>query len=337
MRLRSLETITRISWYGEIFRRIPTFRKCFSWQAPLSFSMRVKSLACRNPICETELNNRSLLFSLTAFFLVLLAGCGSTSKSPSSETSTTTNATAPTISTQPTSQTVAVGQTATFSVVAARTAPLAYQWRKSGANISGATAATYTTPATASGDSGSTFDVVVSNSSGSVTSTSAMLTVNSSSSSNPSASGTDVTTYHNDVARTGQNLTEKVLTQANLNSQTFGLLRNLTVDGKVDAEPLSFSATYRGRQRAQCGLHRYRTRFGICLRRGYRRTALESLAAGEWRNHQRHSWLRASGAGNWNHRDASDRPQRRTARNHLRGGHVEERIRRLLPANSRWM
>src|SRR5229473_2748645 len=41
---------------------------------------------------------------------------------------------APTITTQPASQTVTAGQTATFSVVAAGTAPLSYQWQKNGAN-----------------------------------------------------------------------------------------------------------------------------------------------------------------------------------------------------------
>ncbi len=47
------------------------------------------------------------------------------------------------------------------------------------ANISGATAASYTTPATTSADNGSKFDVVVSNSVSSVTSSQATLTVNS--------------------------------------------------------------------------------------------------------------------------------------------------------------
>jgi hypothetical protein len=91
------------------------------------------------------------------------------------------------------------------------------------------------TPATTSTDNGATFRVVVTNSAGSVASNTATLTVTT----NPT--GTDVTTYHNDVARTGQNLTETTLTQANVNSQTFGLLRNLMVDGKVDAEPLYLS------------------------------------------------------------------------------------------------
>src|SRR5213079_2820235 len=84
----------------------------------------------------------------------------------------------PAITAQPVSQTVTAGQTATFSVTAAGTAPLSYQWQKNGANISGATSASYTTPATASSDNGATFDVVVSNSAGTVTSNTATLTVN---------------------------------------------------------------------------------------------------------------------------------------------------------------
>src|SRR5579863_10173131 len=49
---------------------------------------------------------------------------------------------------------------------------------------------------------------------------------------------TDVATYKNDAARTGQNLTESILTLANVNAAAFGLLRFLPADGKVDAEPL---------------------------------------------------------------------------------------------------
>lgn len=114
--------------------------------------------------------------------------------------------------------------------------PPIYQWQKSGANITGATSSSYTTPATTSADNGATFLVVVTNSVNSITSNPATLTVNAA-----LFTGTDVTTFHNDNLRTGQNLTETSLTQANVNSTTFGLLRNLSVDGKVDAEPLYLS------------------------------------------------------------------------------------------------
>src|SRR5205814_5522452 len=84
---------------------------------------------------------------------------------------------APTITTQPASQTVSTGQTATFTVTATGTAPLSYQWQKNGTVIGGATAASYTTPATTASDNGDQFTVVVSNAAGSVTSRAAALTV----------------------------------------------------------------------------------------------------------------------------------------------------------------
>jgi hypothetical protein len=49
---------------------------------------------------------------------------------------------------------------------------------------------------------------------------------------------TDVLTYHNDNARTGQALHEEVLTPANVNTNHFGKLWILVTDGKVDAQPL---------------------------------------------------------------------------------------------------
>jgi hypothetical protein len=132
---------------------------------------------------------------------------------------------------------VSVGQTATFTVTVTSAAPLSYQWQRSGSPIAGATASSYTTGATTAGDSGSGFTVVVTNASGSTPSRSAMLTVTSG----PVPAGTDVLTYKNDPSRSGQNLSESTLTPANVAAASFGLLRNLPVDGKVDAQPLYVS------------------------------------------------------------------------------------------------
>jgi hypothetical protein len=145
---------------------------------------------------------------------------------------------APSITAQPAPQAVLVGQTATFTVTATGTAPLAYQWQRNGAAISGATTSSYTTPSAALTDNGAVFVVVVSNAAGATTSSSAVLSVTVTA---PAAVATDVVTSKNDQARTGQNLTESILTPANVNATTFGLLRVLAVDGKVDAQPLYLS------------------------------------------------------------------------------------------------
>jgi len=54
----------------------------------------------------------------------------------------------------------------------------------------------------------------------------------------PGANGTNVTTYHNDNARSGQNLSETILTPGNVTSSSFGKLFVIAADGKVDAQPL---------------------------------------------------------------------------------------------------
>jgi len=97
----------------------------------------------------------------------------------------------PTITTQPVAQTVALGQTATFSVAATGTGTTTYQWLKNGSAIVGATSATYTTPVTVVGDNGALFSVKVTNPGGTVPSTAVALTVTGGTcSAVPTAPGT---------------------------------------------------------------------------------------------------------------------------------------------------
>jgi len=82
----------------------------------------------------------------------------------------------PQITVQPEDQTVSEGQSANFSLTAVGRS-LAYQWLRNGAVITGADAANYTLPNVSLADSGSVFSCTVSNSAGSVTSQSALLSV----------------------------------------------------------------------------------------------------------------------------------------------------------------
>jgi len=105
--------------------------------------------------------------------LLLAQACGGGSATPTSPAAPT----APSISVQPGNTSVVTGQRATFNVTALGDAPLTYQWRRNGADIAGASAFSYTTPATAAGDDGARFSVTVANAVGSVTSAEATLSL----------------------------------------------------------------------------------------------------------------------------------------------------------------
>ena len=83
-----------------------------------------------------------------------------------------TAAASPPITTQPASQTVSVGQSATFSVSASGSAPLSYQWQRN-RSTSPARRPSYTLSNAQLADNGALFRCVVTNAFGSVTSTSA--------------------------------------------------------------------------------------------------------------------------------------------------------------------
>jgi len=89
---------------------------------------------------------------------------------------------APAITAQPVAQSVAVGAGVTLTVTASGSGTLAYQWRKGGVVIGGATASSYTIASAAASDAGN-YDVVITNANGSVTSNAVALDVTSTTTS----------------------------------------------------------------------------------------------------------------------------------------------------------
>jgi len=83
---------------------------------------------------------------------------------------------APLLTQQPQGVEVFSGQSATFTATAAGTLPLAYQWRFSGTNLTGATGTSFTRLIAQPADAG-LYSVVVSNDGGAVASTNALLQV----------------------------------------------------------------------------------------------------------------------------------------------------------------
>jgi len=146
--------------------------------APLSYQWQKNSTAISGATSASYTTPATTSSDNGAKFVVVVSDSAGSVTSNAATLTVNAAAVAPSITTQPANQTVTVGQTATFKVVAAGAAPLSYQWQKNSTAISGATSASYTTPATTSADNGAQFRVVVSNVAGNVTSNAATLTVN---------------------------------------------------------------------------------------------------------------------------------------------------------------
>ena len=146
--------------------------------APLAYQWQRNGIAVAGAASATYTTPPTTIFdSGSVFTLVVSNSVGSVA---SNQALLTVSAApiAPTITIQPADQSVTQGQMASFSVASSGTAPMTYQWRRGGLNITGANTSAYTTPATTtSADNGARFDVVVSNSVSSATSRAAILTV----------------------------------------------------------------------------------------------------------------------------------------------------------------
>src|SRR5207302_1814997 len=156
-----------------------TFSVVATGAAPLSYQWQKNATAISGATAAVYTTPATTSADNGAQFVVVVSDPAGSVTSNAATLTVSASATAPTMTTQPANQTVTVGQTAAFTVVATGTAPLSYQWQKNGTAITGATSATYTTPATTSADNSAQFVVMVNNSVGSVTSNAATLTVNS--------------------------------------------------------------------------------------------------------------------------------------------------------------
>jgi beta-galactosidase len=155
-----------------------------SWGASatpgVTYTVIRNGVAMANGLAGTAYSDTGLTASTTYSYVVEAinaAGASPASNTAITMTSAAPTGTTPAINTAPTNQTVTIGKTATFSVVAAGSS-LAYQWYKNGAAIAGATSSSYTTPGTTAADNASSFTVTVTNATGSATSSAATLNVN---------------------------------------------------------------------------------------------------------------------------------------------------------------
>ncbi len=112
-------------------------------------------------------NSRFLRSFLAAIWLFSLVACGGGGSAP----------TAPSISSQPQSATVNDGSAVAFSVSATGSTPITYQWFKDGVAVSNANSASLQIPSATLQDNTARFHVTLTNSVGSVTSETAVLTV----------------------------------------------------------------------------------------------------------------------------------------------------------------
>src|SRR5438094_437336 len=154
-----------------------TFTVVTTGTAPLSYQWQKNGTAISGATSASYTTAATTSSDNGAQFVVVVSNSAGSVTSNAATLTVNAGAVAPLITTQPANQTVTVGQMATFTVVATGTAPLSYAWRKNGTAISGATAASYTTPATTSSDNSAQFTVTVSNVAGNVTSNPATLTV----------------------------------------------------------------------------------------------------------------------------------------------------------------
>jgi hypothetical protein len=148
-------------------------------QGPLTYQWRKDGTAISGAT-STELSLANVTEANGGVYSVTVTNEGGTTTSSNATVTVSAADAAPKIVSQPTPQVAMVGGSAAFAVVATGNPAPAYQWRKNGTNIAGATTATLSLSNVQNADAAG-YDVVLLNSSGQVISALARLTVSATS------------------------------------------------------------------------------------------------------------------------------------------------------------
>ena len=207
--------------------------------APLSYQWQKNGAAIAGATSATYSIASAQAGDAGTYTVVVSNGAGSATSAGATLT-VTAAPTAPSVTTPPQGATVTVGGAASLSVTAGGTAPLAYQWQKGGAAISGATSATFSIASVQLADAG-VYTVVVSNSVGSATSAGATLTVTAA----PPAGVAPVFTAQpiSEAVATGHNVS---LRGAATGTPSVNYAWQVSTDGGSSWSSLADSGTYAG-------------------------------------------------------------------------------------------
>ena len=136
-----------------------TFNVAATGTSPITYQWHKNGAMLSGATSSTYTTPAETTADNNAQFTVAVSNSAGTATSNPAMLTVTTPVVAPSITTQPASQTIVAGKTASFSVTASGTSPMTYQWSKNGAAISGATSATYITPAETTTDNNAKFTV----------------------------------------------------------------------------------------------------------------------------------------------------------------------------------
>ncbi len=152
-----------------------TFSAAALGATPLSYQWRKDGISIAGATLASYTSPATTMTDNAANFSVVVTNAVGTATS--NNASLTVNARPPVFTLQPVAVTVNENQTASFSITVSGTLPFAFQWKKGGVAIPGATLIGYTTPATTMADSNSQISCTVTNAGGAPTSNVAILTV----------------------------------------------------------------------------------------------------------------------------------------------------------------